>query len=50
MDTQKQARTLMIRHHKMIKNRQQSMLSRLASEIGKDIDSVDSCNQSHNNL
>jgi hypothetical protein len=37
MDTQQQARALMMRHHKMIKNRQQSMLGRAASEIGMDI-------------
>jgi hypothetical protein len=37
MDTQKQARALMMRHHKMVKNRQQSMLGRTASEIGMDI-------------
>ncbi|MGK7916824.1 MAG: hypothetical protein AB4038_14975 [Prochloraceae cyanobacterium] len=34
MSTQQQARALMIRHHQMIKNRQQSMLSRAAAEIG----------------
>jgi len=37
MDTKQQARALMMRHHKMIKNRQQSMLGRTASEIGMDI-------------
>ena len=37
MNTQAQARALMMRHHKMIKNRQQSMLGRAASEIGMDI-------------
>jgi HJR/Mrr/RecB family endonuclease len=37
MDTKQQARALMIRHHKMIKNRQQSMLERAASEIGMDV-------------
>ena len=37
MNTQEQARVLMMRHHKMIKNRQQSMLGRAASEIGMDI-------------
>ena len=34
MDTQDQARALMMRHHKMIKNRQQSMLNRVADEVG----------------
>ncbi len=37
MNTQDQARALMMRHHKMVKNRQQSMLGRAASEIGMDI-------------
>ena len=37
MDTKQQARALMIRHHKMIRNRQQSMLERAASEIGMDV-------------
>ncbi|MDJ0716022.1 MAG: hypothetical protein QNJ54_17630 [Prochloraceae cyanobacterium] len=37
MCTEKQARRLMIRHHQMIKNRQQSMLGRSAAEIGLDI-------------
>jgi hypothetical protein len=34
MSAQEQARALMHRHHHLIKNRQQSMLSRSASEIG----------------
>lgn len=34
MSTQDQARALMMRHHQMIKNRQQSMLSRAAAEVG----------------
>lgn len=38
MNTQQQARALMMRHHKAIKNRQQSMLERVASEIGVDAD------------
>lgn len=36
MDTNNQARSLMMRHHQMIKNRQQSMLNRTAAEIGLD--------------
>jgi hypothetical protein len=36
MSTQAQARALMMRHHQLIKNRQQSMLNRLATEIGFD--------------
>jgi len=38
MDTQAQARALMMRHHHAVKNRQQSMLDRSASEIGIDND------------
>ncbi|MBF2002205.1 MAG: hypothetical protein IGS50_10345 [Synechococcales cyanobacterium C42_A2020_086] len=34
MSTREQARALMMRHHQMIKNRQQSMLSRAAAEVG----------------
>lgn len=34
MSTQDQARALMMRHHHAIKNRQQSMLSRTAAEVG----------------
>lgn len=34
MSTQDQARALMMRHHHMIKNRQQSMLSRVSAEVG----------------
>jgi|GEM_PF-2492484 len=34
MSTQQQARALMVRNHHIIKNRQQSMLERTASEIG----------------
>jgi hypothetical protein len=34
MSTQEQARALMMRHHHLIKNREQSMLSRAAAEIG----------------
>ncbi len=36
MSTQEQARSLMVRHQQIVKNRQQSMLSRVASEIGLD--------------
>jgi hypothetical protein len=37
MDTTQQARALMMRHHKMVKNRQQSLLERSAEEIGMDV-------------
>lgn len=39
MSTQQQARALMMRHHQIVKNRQQSMLGRAASEIGVEVDS-----------
>ena len=38
MSTQQQARALMMRHHQMIKNRQQSMLERAAEEIGVEVE------------
>ncbi|MEA5419532.1 hypothetical protein VB712_09875 [Spirulina sp. CCNP1310] len=38
MDTQGQARAMMMRHTQNIRNRQQSMLDRTASEMGMDID------------
>ena len=41
MSTQEQARALMMRHHKLIKNRQQSMLGRAAAEIGLDVEGTD---------
>jgi hypothetical protein len=36
MSAQEQARVLMMRHHHMIKNRQQSLLTRAAAEVGLD--------------
>jgi hypothetical protein len=45
MSTQDQARALMMRHHHMVKNRQQSMLSRTAAEVGMDADAIQ--NHSH---
>ena len=41
MNTKQQARALMMRHHKLIKNRQQSMLGRSASSIGLDVDGTE---------
>ena len=38
MSTQEQARALMMRHHHLIKNRQQSMLGRAAAEVGLEMD------------
>ncbi|MCC3435911.1 MULTISPECIES: hypothetical protein [unclassified Microcoleus] len=40
MSTQQQARSLMMRHQHLIKNRQESMLSRAAAEVGLDIGSA----------
>lgn len=37
MSTNQKARALMMRHDKMIRNRQQSMLGRVAEEIGMDV-------------
>jgi hypothetical protein len=37
MTTQQQARALMMRHHQVIKNRQQSMLGRASAEIGLEV-------------
>ncbi len=45
MSTQEQARALMMRHHHLIKNRQQAMLGRAAAEVGLDIDNVDRWNR-----
>ena len=36
MFTNEQARALMMRHHHIVKNRQQSMLERTAKEVGWD--------------
>ena len=41
MSTENQARSLMMRHHYNIKNRQQSMLNRAAAEIGMDLEGSD---------
>lgn len=38
MSVQTQARSLLMRHHKMVMNRERSMLARTAAEIGVDID------------
>ena len=34
MCVENQARTLMMQHHNLVKNRQQSMLNRVATEVG----------------
>ncbi|TVQ44476.1 MAG: hypothetical protein EA365_10170 [Gloeocapsa sp. DLM2.Bin57] len=41
MSSENKARILMMRHHHNIKNRQQSMLNRAASEIGLDLEGND---------
>ncbi|HHP7230249.1 MAG TPA: hypothetical protein ACFCUY_05245 [Xenococcaceae cyanobacterium] len=38
MSAQSQARSLMNRHHHLVKNRQQSLLHRTAAEIGVEVD------------
>ena len=38
MSIQNQARSLLMRHHKMVMNRERSMLARTAAEIGVDVD------------
>ncbi|GAB4531846.1 MAG: hypothetical protein Tsb0014_15760 [Pleurocapsa sp.] len=38
MSANEKARALMSRHHHIIKNRQQSLLNRTASEFGIDVD------------
>jgi hypothetical protein len=42
MSMKDQARALMIRHHQMVKNRHQSMLTRAAAEVGLDVVDYDS--------
>jgi len=37
MSTQQQARNLMMRQQHLVKNRQESMLSRAAAEVGLDV-------------
>ncbi|MGF1492886.1 MAG: hypothetical protein ACFBSC_10635 [Microcoleaceae cyanobacterium] len=37
MRTEEQARALMMRHHHLIKNRQQSLLNRAAQEVGVEV-------------
>jgi hypothetical protein len=41
MNTTQKARALMIRHDRMIRNRQQSMLGRVAEEIGMDVNNTE---------
>jgi len=43
MSTQEQVRALMMRHHHLVKNRQQSLLNRAAAEMG--VDTVDTLQQ-----
>ena len=41
MNTNQKSRALMMRHDKMIRNRQQSMLGRVAGEIGMDVNNTE---------
>ena len=38
MSIQKQTRSLFMRHHQRVVNREKSMLARIAAEIGVDVD------------
>ena len=38
MSIQSKARSLLMHHHKMVMNRERSMLARTAAEIGVDVD------------
>ncbi|MEC4805373.1 MAG: hypothetical protein SAJ12_12660 [Jaaginema sp. PMC 1079.18] len=40
MSTSNQARALMMRHNRLVRNRQATMLNRAAAEVGLDVDSV----------
>ncbi|MEM9162074.1 MAG: hypothetical protein AAGC54_03265 [Cyanobacteria bacterium P01_F01_bin.4] len=40
MSTKEQARALMVRHHQLIKQRQQSLLTRAAAQVGLTADEV----------
>jgi hypothetical protein len=40
VSVQNMARSLMLQHHRWIKNRQQSLLARSATEVGMDIDAA----------
>ncbi|MCL1464310.1 hypothetical protein [Argonema galeatum] len=44
MSANEQARALMLRHHHLVKNRQQAMLGRAAAEVGLPIDGDDLSN------
>lgn len=46
MSAHDQARALMMRHHHMAKNRQQSLLSRSAAEVGLPLDDLEPDNAS----
>lgn len=50
MNTQNQARAMMMRHSQNIRNRQQSMLGRTSAEIGLDIDTEQYAQDSQNTL
>lgn len=50
MSTQEQARALMMRHHHLVKNRQQSMLGRTAAEVGLDIEASECWNETQGKL
>jgi predicted solute-binding protein len=41
MSAEERARALMMRHHRLVKNRQQSMLGRSAAEVGMPAEDMD---------
>ncbi|MBN8563983.1 MAG: hypothetical protein J0L70_25955 [Leptolyngbya sp. UWPOB_LEPTO1] len=47
MSIQDQARALMVRHRQMIRNREQSMLTRQASEVGMPSESAQVMQSNH---
>lgn len=50
MSAQDQARFLMMRHHHLVKNRQQSMLGRAAKEVGLPADAAEYWNPTQGKL
>jgi hypothetical protein len=47
MSIENQARSLMTRHQNLVRNRQQSLLNRVADEVGIDIENLGDKTQKH---
>ncbi len=47
MSIENQARSLMTRHQNLVRNRQQSLLNRVADEMGMEIDNLGDKSQKH---